>query len=297
MRIISHPSEVYDVELAYEHDHAPENDRSACMKVHVKKLVDHEITEDKAARTILSILREKHVPQEDLPTLSALRKYIKNNRLRVLGAGVVKRMDQLLVEAQKLNLLKMAFDDPELAPDTVGYIYVVDDTYLNEHNVLVPIPNVELCNDLHVSISPASIPEDLLRLKGVIQTYKGCDINRLDRTGTGLIHLVDNTYIHASLMAPTFPPVQMWSRSEMELELTRCTREALQACGGSIKEQLLAALEHPNIAWSNSRAAYQRSIVVAELSSEARTFHKKLTYFASLVYIYLESVMSALDIA
>jgi len=61
----------------------------------------------------------------------------------------------------------------------------------------------------------------------------------------------------------------------MEVDLTGRTRQALHACGGSIKEQLLAALEHPTVAWSNSLAAYQRTIVVAELYRQARTFHKK----------------------
>ena len=36
------------MEVAYEHDHAPENDRSACMKVHVKKLIDKAMNEDKS---------------------------------------------------------------------------------------------------------------------------------------------------------------------------------------------------------------------------------------------------------
>ena len=193
------------MEVAYEHDHAPENDRSACIKVLVKKLIDKAMNEDKAPRSILSILKDDQVPQEDWPSQSAIRTYMKSNRLRLLGAGEVKRMDQLLEEAQGLNLLKMAFDNPELAPDTVGYIYVVDNTYLNGHNVLVPIPEAELFNDLHVSVSQASIPDDLLRLHELIYDFKGCDINRLDRTSTSLIHLVDNIYTRASLMAPTFP--------------------------------------------------------------------------------------------
>ena len=61
----------------------------------------------------------------------------------------------------------------------------------------------------------------------------------------------------------------------MQLDLTRNTREALQACQGSIKEQLLAALEHPKVAWSNSLSAYQTDVVLADLCREARSFHKK----------------------
>ena len=193
LRIICQPSGDCDVEVANEHDHAPEQDRSACMKLHVKELVDKGITEEKAPRAILCTLKEKKVSQEHWPSLRTLRTYITNNKLRLLGVGEVKRMDQMLVEAQRLNLLKIVFDKPELDPTTVGYIYVVDNTYLNEHNELVPIFDAELFADLHASVSVASIPEELLTLHTVIQQSKACHINRLDRSRTCLIHVLDNT--------------------------------------------------------------------------------------------------------